>query len=77
MKIKVIKSSLLFVAIIFFTTVMTSCKKTSTANACYDEELFQKSKNLSCIQSCDGIIGCDGKKYCNDCEAAKVGIRVR
>lgn len=58
----------------FITAGISSCNK---INSCYDEALYQQSKNSFCTTDCPGVIGCDGKKYCNACEAAKSGIRVK
>ncbi len=45
------------------------CKKKET---CYDESKVDSSK--ACSLKCSLICGCDGKEYCNPCEAEKVGI---
>jgi hypothetical protein len=55
-----------------------SCKKTveSAVNpSCFDAGLKEQYKNAFCTQDCPGIIGCDDKMYCNECEAARFGIR--
>jgi hypothetical protein len=31
---------------------------------------------LACPTDCPGVTGCDGKAYCNDCEAHKAGTAV-
>ena len=71
------KYLLIAVGFLPFIASITSCTKTSTKDACYDERLYQQSKNLFCSQDCPGVTGCDGKTYCNACEAATQGIRVR
>ncbi len=58
-------------AVLFFFN--SSCKH----NDCYDESLYQKNKNTYCTQDCPGVIGCDGKTYCNECIAHSKGIRVK
>lgn len=50
-----------------------SCKK---ENSCYDQQLYEQHKNDFCTMDCPGVKGCDGKTYCNECEANKQGIRV-
>ena len=53
---------------------IASCKKESS---CYDEQLYQQHKNDICTTDCPGVTGCDGKTYCNECEANRQGIRVK
>ncbi|MBI1288628.1 MAG: kazal domain protein [Flavobacteriales bacterium] len=48
-----------------------SCKKD-----CFDQALYDASKNQGCTTDCPGVTGCDGKTYCNECEANRHGIRV-
>lgn len=57
-----------------FTLVITSCKKESK---CYDDNLYQQHKNDACTADCPGVIGCDGKTYCNECEARRQGIHLK
>lgn len=44
---------------------------------CYDEKLFQTHKNDYCTTDCNGVTGCDGKIYCNECEANRKGISIK
>ena len=50
-----------------------SCLKSGD---CYDEALYQAHKNDICPQDCPGVVGCDGKVYCNECMANAAGVRV-
>jgi len=34
------------------------------------------AKPTTCDTSCPGVCGCNGKKYCNECEANKAGVDV-
>ena len=54
-------------------TGLTSCEEAS--NSCYDEEM-EKNHSGICTKDCPGVTGCDGKFYCNECEANSVGIEV-
>jgi hypothetical protein len=64
------KVSLLILGLVL---VQTSCKKKE--KDCFDAELQERSKVIRCSSDCPGIIGCDGKTYCNECVAAQSGIR--
>jgi hypothetical protein len=61
--------------LLFITLLLTifSCKKES---GCYDAQLEKQFRNSFCTADCPGVIGCDGKTYCNECEANRQGIRV-
>lgn len=65
-------SKILMMIAVFF--LVSSCKKESS---CYDEQLYQQNKDKVCTADCPGVIGCDGKSYCNECEANRHGIRVK
>ena len=52
----------------------TSCTRLSP---CYDRELYLSMKGKPCTEDCPGVTGCNGKKYCNECEANRDGIRIK
>ena len=54
---------------------MVCCKKRSAV--CYDEQLKQQYLNAICTADCPGVKGCDGKTYCNECQANSQGIRIK
>ena len=47
------------------------CSKTGIDHPCYDSSLVHIN---ACTNDCSGFIGCDGNTYCNECQAAMVGI---
>lgn len=49
-----------------------SCRKSGSEHVCYDSSIIH---DTPCSKDCPQIIGCDGQVYCNDCVAAKEGIR--
>ncbi len=58
------------IIIIAFSTI--SCNKEGSKHSCYDASIVH---NTACTTDCPGVVGCDGKTYCNACEAARHGIR--
>lgn len=69
---KLISGIVLALASLLF--LLPSCKK---EHACFDQELYQEFKDKGCTTDCPGVTGCDGKTYCNTCEANRQGIRVK
>jgi hypothetical protein len=43
---------------------------------CYNPSLEKASEGKVCTTDCPGVVGCDGKTYCNECEANKLGVAV-
>jgi hypothetical protein len=64
-----------FIAIVILSLANSSCSK--SISGCYDEQLYQQHKNDICTADCPGVIGCDGKFYCNECDALRHGIRLK
>ena len=67
------KASLFSLFVLTMGLLSTSCKK---SDGCYDAQLEQQFRNSFCTADCPGVVGCDGKTYCNECEANRNGIRV-
>ena len=51
---------------------LSGCQKEESKHPCYDRSIVH---NDFCQTDCPGITGCDGEVYCNECEAARKGIR--
>ena len=47
---------------------LSGCDKEGKNHPCYDSSLVH---NKGCTTDCPGFEGCDGKVYCNACEAAR------
>ncbi len=56
---------------IFLAIALTGCDKEEKNHPCYDNSIVH---NNPCTTDCPGVEGCDGKTYCNACEAARQGI---
>jgi hypothetical protein len=68
------KVKLFALAIAFLALTAMSCTK---EHRCYDKKLEREYRDVACLLDCPGVIGCDGKFYCNACEAARHGIKVK
>lgn len=69
---KVYIMMLAMVAMLLIASLFTSCKKDN----CFDQALYDEWHDKGCTTDCPGVVGCDGKTYCNECEANRNGIRV-
>lgn len=65
---------LVFIGLISF-FLLTACKKNKSS--CYDRALEKKANKSACLTDCPGVTGCDGKFYCNECEANIKGIKIK
>lgn len=57
--------------------MLAACNKRIFRPGCFDQQLYEAHKGKACTMDCPGVIGCDGKEYCNACIAATQGIRVK
>jgi len=73
MKTKIFRSIYVICAMMML-FLLTTCRKDSE---CFDKELYEQHKDDFCTADCPGVTGCDGKFYCNECEANKKGIRIQ
>lgn len=66
-----------YVAIISFVlvAVLSGCDNKPQHHACYNAEMDAQYGG-GCTMDCPGVCGCDGKSYCNTCEAYSEGIEV-
>ncbi len=62
-----------FTLAIFSTIAFTACSKNDD---CYSDVIKARHQNDICPSDCPGVTGCDGKRYCNKCEANKAGIAI-
>ena len=70
-------SSFIFIIIVscvLLVVVISSCKK-GLPLSCYDAVYNHKHKNDICTADCPGVLGCDGKNYCNVCSMHTNGIK--
>lgn len=66
-----IRKSMFMLMLVF---AINSCK-TEGRHACFDKKLYRKHNGI-CQDDCPGVVGCDGKTYCNECYAGREGISV-
>lgn len=57
-----------------FACLFSSCRK-GLPLSCYDTFYHNKHKKDVCNQDCPGVVGCDGKNYCNQCIMHSNGIK--
>ena len=70
-----IMKKVLFVLLFLTGILFGSCKKDKgIPPECFDPSLVHDG---ACTMDCPGVEGCDGKFYCNECEAARHGIKVK
>ncbi len=69
----IVPSALVIVIGMMIAVTANSCSK----GDCYDRELYELHRNDFCTTDCPGVTGCDGKTYCNECEANRNGIHVQ
>jgi hypothetical protein len=72
MKLFLNKHTIVSILVLAIFLQTTSCKK---EHSCYSKELEESTKDNYCPTVSMHFLGCDGKMYGNECEAAKVGIR--
>ena len=60
------------ILILFSIIFLSSCRKAGDQSSCYDPSIINDDP---CSKDCPQIIGCDDQIYCNECVAAKHGIR--
>lgn len=60
----------LLILCLFVFTLM-ACNKNGDNHPCYNSSIVHDG---ACPAHCPGFEGCDGKNYCNQCEAARNGI---
>ncbi|RYE23385.1 MAG: hypothetical protein EOP51_10705 [Sphingobacteriales bacterium] len=65
----------LFTVALFGICTFTACTKDGGDNGyCISEVTKARHKDDVCPSACPGVVGCDGKKYCNLCAANKAGV---
>lgn len=69
-------NKILMTGIVVLTILVFSLSSCNKENSCYDDDLYQQHKDDICTTDCPGVVGCDGKTYCNECEAMRNGISI-
>lgn len=67
--------TLLFYSLVVMGVLISACHKGE--HACYSRQLEKEYKDKFCTADCPGVVGCDGKSYCNECEANRKGIKLK
>lgn len=71
------KNILFFVKPLIFLGIIIcagSCRK-DLPSSCYEKSYHEAHKEDICTQDCPGVVGCDGKNYCNECVMNSHGIK--
>jgi hypothetical protein len=66
-----------FITISLYIILVMSLSSCTRLSPCFDKELYKSMKGKGCTEDCPGVIGCNGRRYCNECEANKEGIRIK
>jgi hypothetical protein len=69
-----LKSTSRLLVFSLFLAFSSACKKEAS---CFDPELKKRFESSHCTMDCPGVTGCDGRSYCNECMAARNGIRIK
>lgn len=69
-----VRNIVLFIATSIF-LVFAACND-PVDDGCYDAGLAQSMRDSVCILTCEGVCACNGRTYCNECDAMKAGYTV-
>jgi hypothetical protein len=64
----------LFTLALFGMCTISACNKEDGDGYCTSDVTKARHAKDVCPTACPGVTGCDGKKYCNLCEANKAGV---
>jgi hypothetical protein len=65
--------NLKLLSLICFLITIESCTKKE--HSCQNLKMKKEHSGI-CPENCPGVKGCDGKTYCNECDANRNGITV-
>jgi hypothetical protein len=68
--IKTLPAKLIPLTVVIVISAFIRCKK---HDECYDAAMERNHSGI-CTTDCPGVCGCDGKFYCNECDANRAGI---